>query len=274
MSTRRTLTTLAAVAVATGTLGTCSYQQALRDAASHIPAPEQVTTIRDDLADRAAQAKGVLDDASAAVEDTTRALNEVMTAEPDQPVGDLAQAAAALPTRVADAPVPYDPDAFGQRWADTDRNGCDQRNDSLGTAMDPVTYRSGTRDCVVESGVLHDSYTGQSRDFVKSLDGGGVDIDHMVARAEAWHAGAWQWTTAEREAFANDLANLVATDAAVNRSKSDQDIAAWLPPDPAAVCAFTSSVITIYDHYSLNPTPTARDRMVDLATQCAQEDQR
>ena len=33
----------------------------------------------------------------------------------------------------------------------------------------------------------------------------GLDIDHMVALAEAWDSGARTWTTATRRLYANDL---------------------------------------------------------------------
>ena len=275
MSTRRTVSVLAALAVASGALGTCSYQQALREASDHLPEPDRIGTMAGELAARAEQATGVLEDTTAAIDSATGALDNLLTPRPaPAPEGEFAQLAAALPIRTADAPASYERELFGQRWADTDRNGCDQRNDTLAAAMDPVTYRPGTRDCVVESGTFHDAYTGQAREFIKTQDGGGVDIDHRVAQAEAWDAGAWAWTTEQREAFANDLDNLTATDAEINRTKSDQDIAAWLPPDPGATCAFTTAVITTYHRYDLSPTPTARERMVQLATECDKENPR
>ena len=63
-----------------------------------------------------------------------------------------------------------------------------------------------------------------------------VDIDHMVPLAEAWDSGARSWTTARRQAYANDLGDrrsLVAVTDNVNQAKGDQDPAAWLPQSPS-----------------------------------------
>jgi hypothetical protein len=58
-----------------------------------------------------------------------------------------------------------------------------------------------------------------------------VDIDHVVALAEAWRSGARNWTTDQRRSFANDLywPQLIAVSASSNRSKGDQDPANWQP---------------------------------------------
>jgi hypothetical protein len=56
-------------------------------------------------------------------------------------------------------------------------------------------------------------------------------IDHVVALSEAWASGAWAWTTAERQAFANDINSpqlWIATTSA-NSAKSDYDPAEWMP---------------------------------------------
>ena len=42
----------------------------------------------------------------------------------------------------------------GRRWADTDRNGCDTRNDILARDLATETFKPGTHNCVVLTGVL------------------------------------------------------------------------------------------------------------------------
>ncbi|GBL23108.1 hypothetical protein EMGBS5_11020 [Clavibacter sp.] len=59
----------------------------------------------------------------------------------------------------------YSRSAFGPAWADVDRNGCDTRNDILKRDLTQVTFRAKTRDCVVESGVLLDPFSGESINF-------------------------------------------------------------------------------------------------------------
>lgn len=69
-------------------------------------------------------------------------------------------------SRTSPRPVPeYDREAFGQRWADTNHNGCDTRNDILARDLARPTFKPGTHDCVVLSGTLAEPYTGQTIQF-------------------------------------------------------------------------------------------------------------
>jgi hypothetical protein len=51
-------------------------------------------------------------------------------------------------------PDGYDRDEFGQKWADVDRNGCDQRNDILRRDTKKRHTKPGTNGCVLQSGVI------------------------------------------------------------------------------------------------------------------------
>lgn len=76
----------------------------------------------------------------------------------------------------------YSRDEFGQRWADVDRNGCDTRNDILGRDLTSITYKAGTRDCVVLTGDLGDPFTGSLISFVRGNDTSRlVQIDHVLS---------------------------------------------------------------------------------------------
>ena len=46
-----------------------------------------------------------------------------------------------------------------------------------------------------------------------------VQIDHVVALADAWRSGAWQWDAQRRQEFANDPENLLAVDGQANEDK-------------------------------------------------------
>ena len=165
-----------------------------------------------------------------------------------------------------DAPRPYERAEFGQRWADVDRNGCDQRNDVLARDLVDAVYRPGTRDCVVERGTLTDPYTGELVRFEK-VDGG-IDIDHVVPLAAAWRAGAWSWTEQQRTEFANDPANLQATSSSVNRSKGDQGVDEWLPPDPAYTCSYATRWVQIKTRWSLTVTSAEKTTLEQLLERC------
>ncbi|WP_331446622.1 HNH endonuclease [Streptomyces xanthochromogenes] len=54
--------------------------------------------------------------------------------------------------------------------------------------------------CRTASGTWHSEYDGKTLTAASQ-----ADIDHMVPLAAAWRAGADQWDTPRRKAFANDL---------------------------------------------------------------------
>jgi len=80
--------------------------------------------------------------------------------------------------------------------------------------------------CYPVSGSWYSQY-----DAVTLTSPSSVDIDHVVALAEAWRSGAASWTASRRQSFANDLTRpqLIAVSATSNRSKGDQDPSAWKP---------------------------------------------
>ena len=129
----------------------------------------------------------------------------------------------------------YVRDAFGSDWVDTDHNGCNQRDDVL--LRDSVhgstkVAQQGACDHDVLAGTWHDPYTGRTLSFTDLKDlrqAEAIQIDHVVPLAEAWVSGAAGWSDARREAFANDLDELLAVDGPTNMSKGDGDPAAWRP---------------------------------------------
>ena len=163
------------------------------------------------------------------------------------------QAVEGLTVRTGTDAPDYSRDQFGQRWADTDHNGCDTRNDVLAAQLDDVGYRSGS-DCVVISGTLHDPYTGQDIAFTKQ-DAAQVQIDHIVSLADAWYSGAWAWNPEARLAYAND-AELVlwAVDGDANTAKGDKTADEWLPDNENFVCSYVARQVLIKDRYALSVT--------------------
>ena len=158
---------------------------------------------------------------------------------------------------------------FGQTWADVNRNGCDTRNDILKRDLTNVIFRSGTRDCVVESGTLIDPYSGITINFVKgnktSMD---VQIDHVVALSNAWQTGAFKMTLAKRTEFANDPDNLLAVQGRLNSQKGDGDAATWLPPLKSYRCTYVTKQISVKAKYGLWVTPPERAAMKAILGKC------
>ncbi len=164
----------------------------------------------------------------------------------------------------------YAREQYGPAWADTDRNGCDTRNDVLARDLQDETFRAGTADCVVLSGVLTEPYTGRRVTFSKQR-AGDLQIDHVVALSDSWQKGAAQWQPGERLAFANDPLNLLAVDGSTNMAKGDRDAASWLPPDRTYRCAYVARQVAVKHRYGVGVTAAERDAMLRVLGSCPGE---
>ena len=134
----------------------------------------------------------------------------------------------------------YDRDLF-RLWTDADGDGCDTRKEVLlAEARVLPTVLAG---CRLGGGRWWSAYDGL---FI--TDASSLDIDHFVPLSEAWQSGAWRWSSATREAYANDLGyplSLIAVTATTNRAKSDMDPAEWMPPFAAYRCTYVASWIAV-----------------------------
>jgi len=127
---------------------------------------------------------------------------------------------------------------FGQAWADVDRNGCDTRNDILARDLQNVTFKPGTRNCVVLTGDYVEPYTSRHVFFARSQNGPpAVEIDHVVALGNARQTGAQQMDPDTRLRYANDPLVLLAVDGPANQQKGDGDAATWLPANKGFRCS-------------------------------------
>ncbi len=155
----------------------------------------------------------------------------------------------------------YDRDLF-RHWVDADGDGCDTRNEVLiSEADDAPTVGSG---CSLTGGRWYSYYEGASQTSASALD-----IDHMVALAEAWDSGAKGWSASRREAYANDLGDsraLVGVTASLNRSKGDQDVAEWMPP--INHCRYITDWVASKIRWSLTVDSTELSALQDVAAGC------
>ncbi|EWT04936.1 hypothetical protein N864_15890 [Intrasporangium chromatireducens Q5-1] len=163
----------------------------------------------------------------------------------------------------------YDRAQFGQAWLDTDRNGCDTRNDILRRDLRSLVLKAGTRGCLVLRGTLNDPYTARTISFVRGqTTSTAAQIDHVVALADAWQKGAQQWSGDRRAAFANDPLNLLAVDGPTNQAKGAGDTATWLPPNKSYRCTYVARQVAVKAKYHLWVTAAERDAMVRVLTPC------
>ncbi len=166
----------------------------------------------------------------------------------------------------------YDRDLFGNGWVDTDRNGCDTRNDVLARDLTGETFKPGTRDCVVLTGTLADPYSGRTIAFQRGQGTSeAVQIDHVVALSDAWQKGAQQWDAGRRTAFANDPLNLLAVDGPLNMQKGDGDAATWLPPASAYRCSYVARQVAVKVQYGVWVTQAEKNAMATVLSDCPAE---
>lgn len=186
-------------------------------------------------------------------------------------VDDSAKALDQLPVLQAhsEAIPRYSRDEFGQRWADVDRNGCDTRNDILRRDLRSLQMKISSPNCVVVGGILHDPYTGRTIEFRKGEDSSDqVQIDHVVALADAWRSGAWQWDAPRRQEFANDPTNLLAVDGNVNQDKGASRADQWLPPNARYRCAYVQRQIVVKSSWGLGVTSREKKAMKAVLDHC------
>ena len=169
-------------------------------------------------------------------------------------------AISSLPT-ASEVRTGYSRDLF-PHWIDADGDGCSTRNEVLiAEADDPVTVGSG---CSLSGGRWFSYY-----DRVSWTNTSDVDIDHMVPLSEAWDSGARSWTTATRQAYANDLGDyrsLVGVTDNVNQSKGDQDIAEWLPQYDR--CRYLREFVAVKLRWRLTVDSAEKSAMNSLGSTC------
>lgn len=155
----------------------------------------------------------------------------------------------------------YSRDLF-RLWVDADGDGCDTRAEVLIAEAD-VAPTVGSS-CSLSGGRWYSYYEGASQTSSSALD-----IDHVVALAEAWDSGARTWSASRREAYANDLGDsrtLVAVTASLNRSKGDQDVAEWLPPINR--CRYVKDWVAVKIRWGLSVDPAERSALSSVASGC------
>lgn len=147
-----------------------------------------------------------------------------------------------------------------KHWIDANKNGKDTRAEVLiAESLVAVTFSSTGK--TVSTGKWLSLYDGET--WTKASD---VDIDHVVALAEAWRSGAWKWTSARRQAYANDLGvpwTLRAVTDNVNQEKSDDDPTYWLPPLESATCLYLTEWVAVKIRWKLNVDSEERQSIRD-----------
>ncbi|MFB6980182.1 HNH endonuclease family protein [Streptomyces scopuliridis] len=154
----------------------------------------------------------------------------------------------------------YSRDLF-PHWI-TQSGSCDTREVVLKRDGSNVQQNSS---CAATSGTWYSEYDGAT--WTAASD---VDIDHMVPLSEAWKSGANSWSTAQRQAFANDLTRpqLIAVTDNVNQSKGDKDPAAWMPPRAAYKCTYVRAWVQVKYYYNLKVDSAEKSALQSTLNGC------
>ncbi|WP_371779233.1 HNH endonuclease family protein [Streptosporangium subroseum] len=154
----------------------------------------------------------------------------------------------------------YNRDLF-PHWI-TISGSCDTREQVLKRDGTNVVTSSS---CSATSGRWFSPYDGAT--WTAASD---VDIDHMVPLAEAWRSGAWAWTTAKRQSFANSLndGQLWAVTDNVNQSKSDQDPSTWKPSVASFRCTYARAWIGVKSNWGLSLQSAEKTALQSMLAAC------
>ncbi len=153
----------------------------------------------------------------------------------------------------------YDRKLF-KLWIDQDHDGKNTRAEVLITES-LVAVRFTSTGKTVSTGKWLSLYDGET--WTRASD---VDIDHVVALGEAWRSGAWKWSAARRQAYANDLGvswTLRAVTDNVNQEKSDDDPTNWLPPLESANCVYLTEWVAVKIRWKLSVDAEERQSIRD-----------
>ncbi|NBP82926.1 HNH endonuclease [bacterium] len=153
----------------------------------------------------------------------------------------------------------YDRKLF-KHWIDADHDGKNTRAEVL-IAESLVSVHFSSTGKTVTTGKWLSLYDGET--WTRSAD---VDIDHVVALGEAWRSGAWKWSAARRQSYANDLGvawTLRAVTDNVNQEKSDDDPTNWLPPLESATCVYLTEWVAVKIRWKLTIDAEERQSIRD-----------
>jgi hypothetical protein len=119
--------------------------------------------------------------------------------------------------------------------------------------------------CAATSGSWFSPYDGATWTAASDLD-----IDHLVPLAEAWDSGADNWSSTQRQNFANDLTRpqLIAVTDNVNQSKSDQDPAEWMPSVSSYRCTYVRAWVQVKYYYGLSVDSAEKSALTGYLANC------
>lgn len=132
-----------------------------------------------------------------------------------------------------------------RHWIDRDRDCQNTRQELLiNQSLISVTF-TNFRNCTVKTGRWIGPYTGNI--YTLASD---IDVDHVIPLAYAHSAGGHMWSAEMKMEFANDPANLLLVDDAVNQAKSASGPSEFMPIE-SFHCAYINIWNEVANKYDL-----------------------
>lgn len=189
----------------------------------------------------------------------------VPTIHPDSLMGRLN----ALPVRAeTDGGLKYDRSEY-KHWNRglNSTDGCDTRREVIiAEALIKPTVGSS---CSLTGGRWYSHYDGVT---IEGYSSTAIDMDHMIPLEEAHSSGAWAWTAARKEAFANDQGDarsLIGVTPSSNRSKGARDPGEWIPTNKSYTCTYLEDWVAVKTRWRLSIDATEKAALTHHASTCA-----
>ena len=160
----------------------------------------------------------------------------------------------------------YSREAY-KHWIDADGDCQNSRQEVLVRDSNPeaLEFRD-ERECDVSKGEWLDPFTGET--LTNPSD---IDVDHLVPLGHAHIHGAWNWSEARREEYANYLENdthLLAVRDAENQQKGEKAPHEYLPPNEAYHCEYVKEWIDIKRMWGLFLTVREAEMTIRKIIEC------
>lgn len=95
-----------------------------------------------------------------------------------------------------------------------------------------------------------------------------LDIDHVVPLSYAAQHGGQAWSPAKKEAFANDMTQLIAVSATENRGKGDKGPSEYMPPERGYQCSYAKIWMNTTTKYGVSITDKDKAALKDALQKC------
>jgi hypothetical protein len=122
------------------------------------------------------------------------------------------------------------------------------------------------RRCVVVHGQWYSTFDRRTVRWASN-----TTVVWMVPLSEAWQSGASAWSTARRQAYANDLADsrtLRAVTTTSAKARANREPTGWLPSS-ASRCNYVAEWVAVKLRWGLAINSAERTRLASLAAGCS-----